>query len=97
TAGVSGTLHHRDRMDSEGWVSARDAGGGLRRLVHGDEVDRRASMPWAERRHPGVEPGDAAAARAVVDGDPGECGDAAEAARDHAAARFPALPLPPGD
>jgi asparagine synthetase A len=51
--------------------------------AHQTKVDRWTAMPWVERRHPGVESRDEAAAWAELNGDSSECGNAAEAVADH--------------
>ena len=81
----------------QGRISARDARGGLRRLVDRDAVDRWPAMPWIKRRHPGVELRHEAAARAFLDGDPGHRGNAAEATRIDGTDGFSAISLSPGD
>ena len=70
----------------EGRLPARDARRRLRRLGHRDAArqDGQADAR-AERRHPGLEPGDQAAPRADLDGHPRDRGDAEAAARDDAA------------
>ena len=45
--------------------------------------------PWAQRRHPGVEPGDQASPRAHLDGNPGHQGDPGAAAGNGRANREP--------
>jgi len=60
-------------------------------------TETRADVPRPQRRHPRLEPGDAAAARAHVDGRPGHEGDAAQAVRDGGRARPPRPAVPPGD
>ena len=68
---------YRHRLDPRGRLSARDAGRRLRRLGHADGLGRRPADARPERRHPGLEPGDQAPPRAVLDGHPRDRRDAA--------------------
>ena len=65
-AGAPGGLHLRDRLAARGRLPARAARRRLRRLVDGDGLGGRPPDARAERRHPGLEPGHAPAARADV-------------------------------
>src|SRR5581483_355877 len=94
---MPGHIHHRYRLDIAGWVSARDASAGLRRLVDGDAIDRRPGLPRPEWRHLGLESGYAAAARTLLDGYPGECGEPPQATRTDWPAGLPEISVPSGN
>ena len=67
-AEASRHLHHRHRLGTEERTSPRDEGCRLRRLGHRNEVARRKAHARAQRRHPRLEPGHEAEARADLHG-----------------------------